>query len=942
MDVDTEAYRTQPSVITPRTIVKKVLQITDFVKHTSRNAVYKFGEKQSLDASKVGTKSANQSKLYLALEQLKKETGIKNVAVPEGLVIGYDILEKLLGERYSELYAELEAVVTNDFYNEEERNVNIQDITAEIKILIQNLSEEDIINYIGTENLALFKNKLAIVRSSGVGEDSQEYSAAGIAESFGSVQYDNISKAVKDTLLSFFSSRAMDYMVKSSNIIKPAILIEEWLEADKAGIMMSEDTNGMRIIQAVNGQCDDVVSGRKTPYTFTIDIKSGTKIDGNYTNAKTLTNKQLEQLTRIMEWLEQAEGTPVDIEFLINNDVIYIVQVRPITTLKKQSLKVLPRSLFTSVESAYEALNLKQKNRLSKDIETIKQNFKQYKYNESEIEGLLRDFVKAEKKFLDADNKNYNVDLTSLIKSREDLVRITTLIKELLRLKITKLETENEMLGLKIFLNPSFNRIINRELEDFFDKGISFVQKYYIALSISRFLGGIVDISKSDYDADQFNDIVKVATGMYIAALEDQKDRVVADKNTRFISLAAVSSYDQPFEDSGLKKLLEVMGIPYDSDKVSLINADFVPATDAKSEFLRQIAALQSEESVFISFDGHGFPDSLEVGFNADISSEEFAKALIQAYNNGMDLSKITINLSSCFSWYFADNIYDALNKEFDRLEQKGNVVSRQFPVIWASAGHETVYGYSTYYRDNDKLTPMSNEWNGLLTSISQSNPENITIKNLLQAMTVVGYSNPTLFVHSDFVQKVIESGTEQILEIDSRNKTFEQSLTIGERFKQLFKAKKLHNNHINFFELSIFAPLKDENKLFNILDKTAHIWEEIFFRTLPIALTLLPVTSFISVPLTLILFSLLQIQFVRAHNITLWIKHNQLDWSTGEILKAVLFNVFPSEESKHLFNFDQKMSLEEQTKGRILSAIGLSVPYLASLWLNANIPVIF
>ena len=76
LDVETEAYKTQPSVITPRTIVKKVLQITDFVKHTSKNAVYKFGEKQSLDASKVGTKSANQSKLFLTLEQLKKETGI--------------------------------------------------------------------------------------------------------------------------------------------------------------------------------------------------------------------------------------------------------------------------------------------------------------------------------------------------------------------------------------------------------------------------------------------------------------------------------------------------------------------------------------------------------------------------------------------------------------------------------------------------------------------------------------------------------------------------------------------------------------------------------------------------------------------------------------------------------------------------------------------------
>lgn len=945
LDVEAETYTKQPSIITPRTIVKKVLQITDIVKHTSKNSIYRFGEKESLDAAKVGTKSANQSKLFLTLEQLKKETGIQNVAVPNGFAIGYDILGKLLGEKYLELYEQLETAVEDVFYTDEEKVVNVQDIIAEIRILVETLSEEDIVNYIGTENLGLFKNKLAIVRSSGVGEDSQEYSAAGIAESFGPIEFENISKAIKDTLLSFFSARATDYMSKSSKVIKPAVLIEEWVQSEKAGIMMSEDTNGNRLIQAVNGQCDDVVSGRKTPYTFTIDIKSGTKIDGNYTNIKTLTKEQIEQLRRIMEWLEQAEGVPVDIEFLIKDGIIYIVQVRPVTTLNNQKLAVLPKSLFTSIEDSipntYENLKIKQKNKLLKDVEAIKQSFKKYKYDEYEIEDLLRAFVKSEKKLLDADKKNYNIDLTSLIKNKEDLIQITTLVTELLRLKITNLETENNMLGLKIFLNVDFNNIINIDLDGFLNNTTSFVQRYYMALSISRFLSGIIDISKSDYDENQFNEIVRVATKIYISVLDDQQDRVVADRNTKFISLAAVSSYDQSFEDAGLKKLLEVMKIPADSDKVSLINADFVPAIDAKTEFLKQIAALKSEESVFISFDGHGFEDSLEVGFDADISSVEFAKVLIQAYNNGMDLNKITINLSSCFSWYFANKVYDTLNKEFDRLEQNGNAVNRQFPTIWASAGHETVYGYSTYYRENDQLTTMSNEWNGLLSSISESKPGQITIGDLLQAMTVVGYSNPTLFVQSDFIQKTIERGTEQILDIDNQNKTFEQVLTIGERFKQLFKVKKLQNNHINFFELSIFAPLKDKNKLFNVLNKVAPILEEIFFRTLPISLTLLPITSFVAIPLTLIFFAVFQIQFVRAHNITLWIKQNQLDWSTKNILKAVLLNVFPSEIEKQQFDFDQQMSFKEQTKEKILPTIGLSIPYLLSLLFNANIPIV-
>ena len=331
--------------VSPRKIIKKVLHINNFINHANTKDVYLFGEKESLDVTKVGTKSANQSKLFLTLDQLKKETGIKNVAVPKGMAISYNILENLLGDEYTELYTQLVSIVTSKFYTEEEKEEDIQIVVSQIEDLIKNISEKDIKQYIGIENLEIFKNKLTIVRSSGVGEDSEEYSAAGIAESFGSVNYENIPMAIKDTLLSFFSQRAINYMIKSANIIKPAILIEEWIDSNKAGIMMSEDNDGNRTIQVINGQGEDIVSGRKTPYTFIIDIKSGKKIDGHYNNESTLSNEHLEKLTKIMEWLEQAEGYPVDIEFLIKDNIIYIVQVRPITTINKKEPTTLSQKI---------------------------------------------------------------------------------------------------------------------------------------------------------------------------------------------------------------------------------------------------------------------------------------------------------------------------------------------------------------------------------------------------------------------------------------------------------------------------------------------------------------------------------------------------------------------------------------------------------------------
>ena len=68
-------------------------------------------------------------------------------------------------------------------------------------------------------------------------------------------------------------------MLKSGKAIKPAVLIEDWIDSDKAGIMMSEDSDGNRLIQVINGQGEDIVSGRITPYSFVIDINSGEKSD---------------------------------------------------------------------------------------------------------------------------------------------------------------------------------------------------------------------------------------------------------------------------------------------------------------------------------------------------------------------------------------------------------------------------------------------------------------------------------------------------------------------------------------------------------------------------------------------------------------------------------------------------------------------------------------
>ena len=322
-----------PAYKAPSRVINQIkLIVNNYLPHVSGSNVYRFGEEESLNKLKIGAKAANQSMLFSNIEQLRINTGVENVAVPNGIAIDYTVLENLLGKEYRNLYKELEEVIQSN-KDEATKFKELQATASKIRQLIDDIGNSRIKKYIGKTNLKDFKNGPVIVRSSGINEDGGHFSAAGIAESFGDINYENIPNSVINVLSSFFSKKAIEYMLETKTLIKPAVLIEDFIQADKAGIMMSEDSNGNRIIQVVNGQGEDIVSGRKIPATFTMDIESGEKIDGDYTNEKTITNETLDQLTKILEYLEQLEGYPVDVEFVIKDNIIYIVQVRPITTL---------------------------------------------------------------------------------------------------------------------------------------------------------------------------------------------------------------------------------------------------------------------------------------------------------------------------------------------------------------------------------------------------------------------------------------------------------------------------------------------------------------------------------------------------------------------------------------------------------------------------------
>ena len=135
---------------------------------------------------------------------------------------------------------------------------------------------------------------------------------------------------------------------------------------------------------------------------------------------------------------------------------------------------------------------------------------------------------------------------------------------------------------------------------------------------------------------------------------------------------------------------------------------------------------------------------------------------------------------------------------------------------------------------------------------------------------------------------------------IDVCNGTNTESILSKEQIINKLEQLQLNKKEDKKKKLSIFDSLR-ERGIFKLLDFTAPIWEEVLFRSIPtiIAFVLisLPFSHLLMIPLSIIIFVLSQIQFVRSHIITDWLKTKDSGWleelSTKGIFKISLLGTF-------------------------------------------------
>jgi phosphoenolpyruvate synthase/pyruvate phosphate dikinase len=177
------------------------------------------------------------------------------------------------------------------------------------------------------------------VRSSAIGEDAADRSAAGMYESVMGVTRETLRDAIDRVLESGRSERVRAYRGGTEPSV--AVIVQREIPATKAGVAFSQDplTGSEDVfIECLFGHGEQLVSGMSNPDRFWVtpagDVRArlGVK-DEPHRLLRTLRDDEARQVAALTRRAANGFGCPVDIEFCFERTKLWLVQCRPITTL---------------------------------------------------------------------------------------------------------------------------------------------------------------------------------------------------------------------------------------------------------------------------------------------------------------------------------------------------------------------------------------------------------------------------------------------------------------------------------------------------------------------------------------------------------------------------------------------------------------------------------
>ncbi len=333
-----------------------------------------FSELSKDDVAKVGGKGANLGEMYNA-----------KFPIPPGFAVTSEAFKYYIEKTgiNQKIFSTLKGldVENNKALQEASAKINEliiktpmpKEIAQDITEAYENLDiDEKLVKDAGKEALSIIKGgrepPLVAVRSSATAEDLPEASFAGQQATFLNIRGNNsLLIAVQKCWASLYTARAIYYRVKNNyphEKVLLAAIVQKMVNADKAGVMFSINpvTNNQDeiMIEAAFGLGESVVSGEVSPDKYIVDKQTEEakdiaigrkeimyvldpsfgktvqrKLSSTKRDEQVLNEQEISALADLAKRVEHHYGRPQDLEYAIEGPRVYLVQSRPVTTMKK-------------------------------------------------------------------------------------------------------------------------------------------------------------------------------------------------------------------------------------------------------------------------------------------------------------------------------------------------------------------------------------------------------------------------------------------------------------------------------------------------------------------------------------------------------------------------------------------------------------------------------
>lgn len=200
------------------------------------------------------------------------------------------------------------------------------------------------------QKFLLDDNKTYAVRSSFSMEDGTHSSFAGQFKTLLHVKKDDLPKAIREIKNGFSVDNVQKYAENNGlkvNKNDGRVIIQEMVDADFAGVMFTANPLGLlneTVIVVGEGLGVGVVEDKTetTTYYYAHDDKA-LYVDKTG-NSPELNKYVIQRLLEVAKKIKTTFNYEADIEFAIKNDHVFVLQTRPITTLKTGNPIILDNS----------------------------------------------------------------------------------------------------------------------------------------------------------------------------------------------------------------------------------------------------------------------------------------------------------------------------------------------------------------------------------------------------------------------------------------------------------------------------------------------------------------------------------------------------------------------------------------------------------------------